>query len=496
MSRRRFLVLFCALTAPGLSAKMGQAADDIRCVFAVTQETLTLSAAGFAAAAGAVTAASKISPEIGATPRRVTETFRLTIGLSEDYLTEQRDQSPELLVIHFPTRRVYALDRKAMTYRESSLYGHVAFRVNELINRLAIGAGWNAAKQSGAAWQPPPGVSVIFAAKALDQFRAESLFSLRLPKGSQLTESPSASPVAVGKGWEFHYQGDPLVKFTPSVQPVPEALRRGFLHFLVHRCQIHPTIRDKVMDAGVWPESLSFQTTDLPTEKAVTLKLASASNAGAADVWTGIPSGFTLRFDQNDPLDRVLAKLHKLQCGSSKNKRSEDRASLERFVEKSLKENHVLDAYLAWYEYNARTGDEAPVTVDRIMATESPQLQDFLKQDVANVAEGAEKKLRELNAIDRAGLTRGHVIDVFRGALLTLVNRPDEANQQFLKALEANPLLTSVYVLLGTNHFRSMATEDAWRCFDAAKRINPAAPSLADVRALETRLERDFPEAF
>ena len=191
-----------------------------------------------------------------------------------------------------------------------------------------------------------------------------------------------------------------------------------------------------------------------------------------------------------------ISKLHKLQCATSKNKLSEDRASFERFVDTSLKANHVLDAYLAWYEYNARTGDEAPMIVDRIMATESPQLQDFLKQDVANVAEGAEKKLRELNAIDRAGLTRGHIIDVFRGALLTLVNRPDEANQQFLKALEANPLLTSVYVLLGTNHFRSMATEDAWRCFDAAKRINPASPSLTDVRILETRLERDFPEAF
>lgn len=492
MTCRRFLVLFCALNAPGLSASAGQGAEEIRCVFAVTRETLTPTEVGLTATAEA----SNVGPAIGASPRRVTEAFRLTIGLSKDYLTEQRDQSPELLVIHFPTRRVYTLDRNAKTYRESSLYGHVAFRVNELINRLAVGAGWKAANQSGAAWQPPPGVSATFAAKALDQFRAESLFSLRLPKAAQLTESPAASPVDVGKGWEFHYQGEPLVKFTPSVQPVPEALRRGFLHFLVHRCQIHSTIRDKVIDAGVWPESLWFQTTDLATEKAVTLKLVSAGNVGVTDAWTGIPSGFTLRFDQNDPLDRVLAKLHNVQCVSSKNRPSEERALLEQFVDTSLKANHVLDAYLAWYEYNARTGDEVPVIVDRIMATESPQLQDFLKQDVANVAEGAEKKLRELNAIDRHGLTRGHIIDVFRGALLTLVNRPDEANQQFLKALEANPLLTSVYVLLGTNHFRSMATEDAWRCFDAAKRINPASPSLADVRALETRLERDFPEAF
>ncbi len=494
MVRRRFLALFCAIAASGSATQGVALADEFRCVFSVTQETFSPPAAGVAA--GAV--ASNPSAGIAAASRKVTETFRLTIGLNKEYLTEQRDQSPEILVIHFPSRRVYTLDRKSKTYRESSLHAHVAFRVNELISRLAVGAGMKAAKQSGAAWQPPPGVSATFAAKALDQFRAESLFAVRLPKGAQWNDSPTSTPVASGKGWEFHYQGEPVAKFTPSESQVPDAFRRGLLHFLVHRCQIHPTIRDRVMGSGAWPESLWFQTTDLPCEKVVSLKLVSASIATTADAWAGVPADFTPRFDPNDPLDRILAKLRALRSAMPKPdaEAAADRATLEKFVDESLKRNHVLDAYLAWYEYNARTGDDADVILDRIHATNSPQLQDFLRQDVANVAEGAEKKLRELNAIDRKGLSRGHVIDVFRGALLTLLNRPDEANQQFLKALDVNPLLTSVYVLLGTNHFRSMATEEAWRCFDAAKRINPASPSLADVRALETRFERDFPEAF
>lgn len=490
MARSRFFARYCAIIMLGFANQGVLLADEYRCVFSVSEETVTTPIAG-AAAAGA----SRPGAGIAVGPKRVTEQFRLTIGLDSDYLTEQRDQSPEILVIHFPTRRVYSLDQKAKTYRESSLHAHVAFRVNELVNRLAIGAGLKAARQSGTPWQPPPGVPADLAMKALDQFRAESLFSLRLPKGAQWNDSPAATPVASGKTLEFHYQGEPVVKFTPSDRQVPQAIRHGLLRFLVHRCQIQPTVRDRVMEAGTWPESLWFQTTDLSCEKVVSLKLVSASTA-AGGGWAGVPADFTPRFDLKDPLDRVLVKLRALSTAKSKPVQAADRAALEQFVTESLKGNQVLDAYLAWYEYNARTGDDAEAILDRIKATHSPQLQDFLHQDVANVAEGAEKKLRELTAIDRKGLSRGHVIDIFRGALLTLLNRPEEANQQFLKALEANPLLTSVYVLLGTNHFRSMATEDAWRCFDAAKAINPTSPSLADVRALESRFERDFPEAF
>jgi len=488
MVRRRSLAL-CFAILVSLWAFVGVVlADEFRCVFKVTEETIS---------APPLLPPGVVATTVPATgPKRVTESFRLTIGLSRDYLTEQRDDRPEILVIHFPTRRVYTVDRKSKTYRESSLHAHVAFRVNELINRLAAGASQRAAKQAGTVWQPPPGVPVTLAAKAFDQFRAESLFSIRLPKGSQWTESPSSTPVAFGKGWEFQYQGEPIVKFAPSDRPVPEGLRRGLLHFLVHRCQIHPTIRDRVMDSGAWPESLWFQTTDLPAEKATSLRLISVSNAGAGEIWEGIPAGYTLRFDPNDPLDRVLLKLHTLFAAKPKPGLDSDRGVLEKFVAESLKQNRVLDAYLAWYEYNARTGDDAAALVDKIMGANSQQLQDFLRQDVANVTEGAEKKLRELTAIDRSGLSRGFLVDVFRGALLTLLNRPEEANSLFLKALEVNPFLTSVYVLLGTNHFRSMATEDAWRCFDAAKKVNPASPSLADVRSLENRFEHDFPEAF
>ena len=220
MVRRRFLALYFAIVASGPASLSVVLADEFRCVFSVTEETVN------------APGAREASPFPQTAPRRVTESFRLTLGLGRDYLTEQRDENSEILVIHFPTRRVYTVDRKAKTYRESSLHAHVAFRVNELINRLAVGAGLKAAKQSGTPWQPPPGVSASFAAKALDQFRAESLFALRLPRGSQWTESPSATPVAIGKGWEFHYQGEAVAKFAPSERRVPEALRRGLLHFL------------------------------------------------------------------------------------------------------------------------------------------------------------------------------------------------------------------------------------------------------------------------
>ena len=160
-----------------------------------------------------------------------------------------------------------------------------------------------------------------------------------------------------------------------------------------------------------------------------------------------------------------------------------------------MKRGQVLDAYLGWYAHHARTGDDAPEIADRIRATKSPQLQDLVGPQ-ANDPVSHERRLRELDATDRTGLTFGHVLDVFAGAELTILNRAAEANPRYLKALDTDPTLTSVFVLLGTNHFRALETENAWRCFDAARKINAKSPSLVDVNALEARLEIDFPEAF
>lgn len=483
MVRRPFLALICACAAPW-AATLGGRADaqpkELRCVYAVTEEILRPAVASLVADA-APKSASKSSPE----------TYTLTLRLANDYLTEQRDQSPELLVLHFPTRRIFKIDTKAKTYRESSLHGHVAFRVNELISRLAIGASRRASKQPGAAWQPPPGVSAEMADRALDQFRAESLFALRLPKGSQWTDSPTATALKDGKGWELIYNNEPIVKFTPSEHSLPETIRKGLLHFLVHRCRIHPTIRDRIMETGALPEKLAYRSCDLPAEKLETLTLVSATPTPTDEVWKGIPADFAVEFDRDNPLDRVLEKLAKRLALRPK----VDRAALEALVDNALKKGHALDAYLAWYEHSSRTGEDKFEIAERIKETNSPQIETLVHQDPPT-PETFERKLRALDSIDRANLAYGYILDVQSGALLTLLNRTAEANQRFLKALDANPLLTSVYVLLGTNHFRAMETETAWRCFDAARLVNPTAPSLADVNALEARFERDFPETF
>ncbi len=485
MVRRPFVALICACVAPWAATLGGPVVaqpKEMRCVYSVREETVKPAGAN---ATEVVDSASRSGSKSGV------EAYTLTLGLANDYLTEQRDNSPEMLVLHFPTRRIFKIDTKAKTYRETSLHGHVAFRVNELISRLAIGASRRASKKSGVAWQPPPGISAEMADRALDQFRAESLFALRLPKGSQWTESPPATAVKEGKGWELIYDREPIVKFTPGDRPLPETIRRGLLHFLAHRCRIHPTIRDRIMETGALPETLTYRSCDLPGEKSVAMTLVSATPTPDAETWKGIPADYAVQFDRNNPLDRVLEKLADRLARRPK----VDHAALEMLVDNALKKGHALDAYLAWYEHTSRTGEDELDLAERIKKTNSPQLDTLISQEAPD-PETFEHKLRALDAIDRASLTHGYILDVHSGALLTLLNRPADANQRFLKALDANPLLTSVYVLLGTNHFRAMETETAWRCFDAARQVTPASPSLADVNALEARFERDFPETF
>ena len=101
-----------------------------------------------------------------------------------------------------------------------------------------------------------------------------------------------------------------------------------------------------------------------------------------------------------------------------------------------------------------------------------------------------------IEAIDRKGLTRGYMIDARAGEILAALGRSAEAEEHWIKALDANPRLIRVYIHLGTSRFRSFDMNDAWRCFDAARRVDPASPLLADITGLEARFANDFPDEF
>ena len=328
----------------------------------------------------------------------------------------------------------------------------------------------------------------------LDQFTAESLFSHRLPEDSGRPGGPVADVVHRGKQLEFYQGRRRFVRLIPGDDPLPPEYRPSWTRFLVIQCSIHPTIRDQIVRTGLIPKLLQFSYFDAMESCTMTYRLESVSEG--PDRWVGIPLGFTPKVFAGDRLGCILAKLDPKDWGTT----LRTRPATERFIDEALVRGDALDAYLGWAEYTALTGDNAArrESKDRLFARIlAAQDERVLSLEFAQgKPEQWEAIQKTIDEIDRRGLKKGYQLDVCRSFFLTGLGRAVDADDCLLKAIEANPHLLNCYQRLGDDHLRAFDTVDAWRCFDAIRRIDPDYFMLSNVNELEARYQKDFPDDF
>jgi tetratricopeptide (TPR) repeat protein len=471
----RVLLGPAALVTILLTGAAGAVAGDLTCVFNVTRETV------LRAVQGAPGAGRPAAGDAG--PARTKETRRTVVALEKDAVAVTRE-GEVTLAYHFPSRRMYVLDSREKTYADLSLYGTVAFRVNELVRRRAMGDQLAAARLP--ADDPRRDLT--------DAFTAESLSSRRLPEDAGRPDAPAAEVIRRGKEWEFVHGGRRFVRFLPSDHPIPPGYRRSWGRFLVHQCSIHPTIRERIVRAGVLPDLLEFSYIDTAESCTVTYRLESVSEGPGRPA--GVPPGFTPKVVPGDRLGRILARLEPHHRGDTLRTRPE----AERFIDEAMARGDALDAYLGWLEFDALAGRDPrgrsslDAALAKILAARDARVSSL------RVARGKPEEfaaiLKAVDGIDRRGLNKGYQLDVYRGSMLIALGRIPEANDAFLDALEANPYLLNAYRPLGDDHLRAFETIEAWRCYDAIRRVDPDSALLNDVKELEARLEKDFPEDF
>ena len=263
-------------------------AEELTCVFEVTTDTVAVDAQTVPGADQPHGAKANAGHHV--------ETRRTVIGLAPDHVTATHE-GETTLAYHFPSRRMYVLDWREKTYADLSLYGMVAFRVNELVRRRSlVNKAIPAAINDNAAI---PNRS--------DQFTVESLLSLRLPDDSRRPDSPVATVVHRGKEWAFDQGGRRFVRFVASDHPVPKAYRKSWSRFLTIQCSIHPTVREQLVAFGVFPDVLQFSYVDITKSCTVTHRLESVHEGPSR--WAGVPSGFRPKVAAIDRLGAVLARL-------------------------------------------------------------------------------------------------------------------------------------------------------------------------------------------
>jgi hypothetical protein len=102
--------------------------------------------------------------------------------------------------------------------------------------------------------------------------------------------------------------------------------------------------------------------------------------------------------------------------------------------------------------------------------------------------------LKELDQMKKQAPLKGYIMEVSKGYLANHYGL--KADDLFLNGLNQNPLLTGVYVDLGTYYKKEKRVDLAWDCFDLARQICPTHHTLNQVQCLEKMLVDRHPEYF
>ena len=114
-----------------------------------------------------------------------------------------------------------------------------------------------------------------------------------------------------------------------------------------------------------------------------------------------------------------------------------------------------------------------------------------------------EEMIERLGRISRDGVSKGYLLDVFRGNALS--QRPDlletiglDPEALISSGIRANPYVPSFYKDLGDHFARNLDFTRAFLCWDLGRSLPDGATneSLVQITELEAELERRFPEFF
>jgi hypothetical protein len=393
-----------------------------------------------------------------------------TVVLGESYLVTDDGQQRRV----FDFARVWLTDLTLATniYVEGPLYPNVAFMEHELANRNMLGSAMRAAKIAQVQLQ-------------FDRFWNESTLHMASRNAPAEAPPPKIETVQAGAATEFRYNGEVVARFIPSTEKPPPALYHRFINYLAYQCDLHPQIRQAIADTGALPQELAIHGRNLNATSLTTLRLVSA---GAAESDSrALPAEARLMPPAaNNALLQVLATVDAAAAQPARPTLQE----ADRFADAAIAARRPLDALLALLEYSLSTGGQPAEAMNkhRDIYGSDQSCQTYLKAFDQSSKPAAERSLKLNQSLNRKNLTKAYMLDVQRANLLDATGHQGEAIQLFLGVLRANPYHTGALHDLGSLYARGYEEYNAWRCWDAARRLYPHHPMMNEV----TQFERDL----
>lgn len=372
----------------------------------------------------------------------------------------------------FERRRRHRVDLAARTVHSGSLYAVAAFRDMEFANRTRLQAALEQAKVDG----------VMVA--------ADNAHALSIPDGGAPLEQQ-----AIGASQVFRAGGRELLRIEgggPALAP-DDAAR--FVRFLRYRFAGHPQALAWLGAQRRLPARIVYRTREAGGEVVQQLAFGKVRQVADApcDVSAYRPAGPATPDAEAAPLEQVLAAAEGLALTPP-----EMDEALRSRAERAFDEGRPLEAMLALLELNLTSGTGIGRLTDaqKAMVEADPDTRRLLGSISVSDKALRGRAIATMQALlPKAGAGRP-VLQVFLANHLKAAGRQQEALDLFLSALRQRPCLAGAYKDLGDLLYARFDTVNAWRSWDAGRRIAPLMPMFAPVRQFEERLAQRRPEYF
>jgi len=403
------------------------------------------------------------------------------VDLAQDFTTIT--SGTHTLLYDYALRRVIDLDNTSHVMRNNSLYGELDFQVLETANRR-MERGLLTSLHAGSE------------AKMLAPFWVQSALHI-------MDSEDSAPMLARNKDADgtvhFSLGGEEVASYAASTHVLPNDEARLLNRFLYAYGPLHPLIISEIVESARVPQRIAYTSWEGGKEGRGVWTLQSATSVNAV---------YPLKTDVKPPPLDVAALP---QPGLAGIVRAPPAAcSLEDYrnsVERALTGQHPFQAFLLALEMMEQYGREAANCAGAQDCHASSEIVAMAKSDsrmqiLGSALQPAKQNLASaidaLGTMKRDDLSNAYLLDDFRGNLLVVARKSDEALPLLAAAIKGNPAMPGFYKDMGDAYRSQFDMASAWYFYDIGRTLPGAAdaPVISTITKYETQLETLHPEFF
>lgn len=292
----------------------------------------------------------------------------------------------------------------------------------------------------------------------------------------------------------FEFGDNILAKVHYSSKSLPPQFSDTFLKYLTYETQLHPSVKDKIIEMQKVPDYIEYSYTNITVKVINRMYLQKIAQPPKAvhPLVSKLPWHIREKNQLDWLLDSVSQHLthHAITLIDSN-------LCFSKANQLSQKGNN-LSAILHLFEYLLQSGHAPTMQIRQVAIHQKTDstLQKFLtclgSPTSKEEAENKIKGFRELIALDQE---YSYIMNIFVANFIQPIDQ-GESQDNFLIALQHNPYITGVYIDLGKIYADQYNHANAWQCFEIAFKLNPDHPMNREIQSTKARLKKDFPLYF